>query len=146
MEAEPDALDEATLIAEIVTEAEAGIVAGAVYKPVAEIVPEVAFPAAIPFTSHVTLWFEALLTMAVNCVLAPSRTLEAPATLTVTVWLMGVPVVPLEQPVRETSITAEASTKLAQVRRSGAFIGPSTLMPIFTATMRAPTVSGRHSE
>ena len=144
VEAEPDALEDATLIAEIVTVAEAGIVAGAVYKPVVAIVPDAAFPATTPFTSHVTFWFVVLLTVAINLVLAPSRTLEAPATLTVTFGLVEVPVVPLEQPVKNPSNVAEASKKPTRTRRSGVFMGPSTLTPISAATSRAPIVSGRH--
>ena len=45
----------------------AGGVAGAVYKPLEEIVPTVAFPPAIPFTFQVTAVLEVPLTVAVNC-------------------------------------------------------------------------------
>jgi hypothetical protein len=46
----------------------AGTEAGAVYSPLALIVPTVAFPPTTPFTLHVTPRFwESLFTVAVNC-------------------------------------------------------------------------------
>jgi hypothetical protein len=44
-----------------------GIVLGAVYKPLGEIVPAVALPPATPPANHVTLLFEAPVTVAWNC-------------------------------------------------------------------------------
>jgi hypothetical protein len=57
----------ATLVAAIVTVAGEGKPAGAVYSPVDEIVPTVEFPPAVPFTVHVTLVFDELVTFAANC-------------------------------------------------------------------------------
>jgi hypothetical protein len=44
-----------------------GIALGAVYKPLGEIVPAVALPPAIPPANHVTLLFDAPVTIAWNC-------------------------------------------------------------------------------
>jgi hypothetical protein len=53
-------------IAAMVTAAGEGTAAGAVYKPVASIVPCVGSPPVIPFTCHVTAVLELLATEAVN--------------------------------------------------------------------------------
>ena len=50
-----------------VTVAEFGTVAGAVYIPVEEIVPCMASPPVVPFTSQITAAFAVLETTAVNC-------------------------------------------------------------------------------
>jgi len=52
--------------AAIVTASGEGISRGAVYRPVASIVPCVASPPVVPFTCHVTAGLEALATAAVN--------------------------------------------------------------------------------
>ncbi|MFY9731706.1 MAG: hypothetical protein WB723_19450 [Candidatus Acidiferrales bacterium] len=44
-----------------------GMVLGAVYKPLGEIVPTLAFPPATPFANHVTLLFVVPVTVAWNC-------------------------------------------------------------------------------
>jgi hypothetical protein len=64
----------ATLVPAIVTVAGEGKPAGAVYSPVDEIVPVVEFPPAVPFTDHVTLVLDELLTLAVNCCVPDSWT------------------------------------------------------------------------
>lgn len=63
MVAEALFVESAALVAVTVTEAGSGRVAGAVYRPEALIVPEVASPLSDQFTAV----FEALLTVAVNC-------------------------------------------------------------------------------
>ncbi len=56
--------DSALLEAVTVTLADTGIVTGAVYKPAEEIVPALAFPPETPPANHVTLVFEAPVTLA----------------------------------------------------------------------------------
>jgi hypothetical protein len=56
----------ATLWAVTVTPPE-GTAAGAVYIPAEDMVPNVAFPPAAPFTSHVTELFVVPETVALNC-------------------------------------------------------------------------------
>ena len=72
------------LTAEIVTVFGFGTDAGDVYNPVAEIVPVAVAPPVIPFTCHVTAWLAAFATVAVNCVVVPTRVDVFPATPTVT--------------------------------------------------------------
>jgi hypothetical protein len=50
------------------------VCAGAVYRPVAMIVPVVEFPPATPSTDQVTAGFVLFATVAVNCVVAPTTT------------------------------------------------------------------------
>jgi hypothetical protein len=57
----------ALLDAVTVTVGGEGIALGAVYKPLEEIVPSVAFPPATPPANHVTLLFEVPVTIAWNC-------------------------------------------------------------------------------
>jgi hypothetical protein len=59
--------DSALLEAVTVTLADAGILTGAVYKPAEEIVPALTFPPTTPPANHVTLVFEAPVTLARNC-------------------------------------------------------------------------------
>src|SRR5882672_7710979 len=54
--------------------APAGTVAGAVYRPLALIVPTVALPPGTVFTCHVTVVFVAFVTVAVNCCIRPVTT------------------------------------------------------------------------
>jgi hypothetical protein len=75
-----------------------GSVAGGVYRPVAEIVPVAAAPPLTPFTSHVTAVLVLLVTVAVNCVVPPSRVWLAPLTAIWGVAPEPEPAVPLEQP------------------------------------------------
>src|SRR5215831_18001745 len=65
--AEPERLVSALDVA-VTVRLEAGTEAGAVYSPLALIVPTVAFPPTTPFTLQVTPRFwESLFTVAVNC-------------------------------------------------------------------------------
>ena len=66
-------------------EAEIGKLAGAVYRPVASIVPSVAFPPATPFTPHVTAVLVVFVTITVNCCVAPTRTGTFPPGDTLTI-------------------------------------------------------------
>ena len=65
----------ATEIAFTVTGFDAGTVAGAVYKPVALIVPTVEFPPVTLFTCDVTAVLEVFATVVVNCFVKPACTL-----------------------------------------------------------------------
>src|ERR1700730_1951632 len=82
----------------IVTCAGVGTDPGAVYSPVAEIVP-----LALPATLHFTAWFDVSVTAAVNCSVAPVTTLTA---VGVTLTEMTLPAVPLLHPARK--ITRDA--------------------------------------
>ena len=76
----------AAAIAVMVTPAGLGIVAGAVYEPIAEIVPVVEFPPATPFTCQVTLAFTLPTTEAWKVWDVPVGTIaDAGVTATVTV-------------------------------------------------------------
>jgi hypothetical protein len=75
--------DAAELTAEIVTVLGDGTLAGAVYKPVAEITPVAAEPPAAPLTCQLTALLLAPETVAVNCAVLPTRTWLAPATTTI---------------------------------------------------------------
>src|ERR1700733_5466002 len=79
-----DTVGAATLIAAIVTVGDEGIVAGAVYRPVAEIVPSWALPAAVWFTVQLTVWLVEPLTVAENSEVEPRVTVADPLTDTVT--------------------------------------------------------------
>jgi hypothetical protein len=71
----PDLVRSATLVAAIVTVAGEGKLDGAVYNPLAEILPLVRLPPATPFTDQVTLVSEFVLaTAAANCIVPASRT------------------------------------------------------------------------
>ena len=82
--AEPEAAGFATETAVTVTVAGLGMVLGAVYSPVALMVPTVALPPATPFTCQVTAVFVVPETVAVNWSVAPGLTVEE-AAVTVTV-------------------------------------------------------------
>jgi hypothetical protein len=74
-DAEAELVGSATLMAAIVTVAGEGTIAGAVYNPLAEILPLVEVPPATPFTDQVTLVSEfVLVTAAVNCIVPANRT------------------------------------------------------------------------
>jgi hypothetical protein len=72
--ADPVSAGAATLTAVIDTGFAAGIVAGGVYKPAAEIVPTAAEPPLTPFTCHVTALLVSPVTVAVNWAVDPSLT------------------------------------------------------------------------
>ena len=82
----------ATLVAVTVTVFGDGAVAGAVYKPLAEIVPHAGPAQPAPVTVHVTAVLELPVTVALNCCALPACTLgfsgemlTATGTLTVTI-------------------------------------------------------------
>jgi hypothetical protein len=90
--ADPDLVVSATETAVTVTAAGLGTAAGAVYSPVALIVPTVAFPPVTPFTCHITLVFAAYATLAVNCCVWPVCTIAVPGeTSTVTAFVVEFP-------------------------------------------------------
>ena len=65
--ADPVALLSVVLEAVTVMVGGEGIALGAVYKPLGETVPTLAFPPATPFANHVTLLFDVPVTVAWNC-------------------------------------------------------------------------------
>ena len=71
----------AALAALTVTCAGLGSFAGAVYRPVAEIVPAVAFPPTTPFTAQATVVLLELPTVAVNCCVCVIVTEAAPGAI-----------------------------------------------------------------
>jgi hypothetical protein len=64
---EPDLVESACETLVTVTGFGLGGVAGALYKPFAEIVPTVEFPPAMLFTAQLTAVFDVPVTVAVNC-------------------------------------------------------------------------------
>jgi hypothetical protein len=68
----------------MVTDEDAGITAGALYSPLAEMVPDAEFPPGTPFTLHITCVLLLPETTAVYCALAPSVMLFAPVRVRVT--------------------------------------------------------------
>lgn len=70
----PNWLGAATEVALTVTAAGFGGAGGAVYNPVAEIVPQVSPLQPAPETLQVTAWFVAPLTVALNCTFPPAET------------------------------------------------------------------------
>jgi hypothetical protein len=70
-----DLLVSALLVALTVTFDGEGTIFGALYSPPVLTVPNVEFPPVTPFTFHVTEVFVVLVTLAVNCLVAVTRTL-----------------------------------------------------------------------
>jgi hypothetical protein len=103
------AVADAALTAETVTEVVVGMAAGAVYKPLDEIVPVALDPPATPFTSQTTAALELPLTTAVNCVVPLRRTEDAPLTATITEGELPEPVDPPEQPARNAKAKSAAA-------------------------------------
>jgi hypothetical protein len=81
----------ATLTAVIVTGFVAGIVAGGVYNPAAEIVPTALEPPVIPFTCQVTAVLVSFVTVAVNWAVDPSLTWLPLLTVTCACGALGGP-------------------------------------------------------
>src|ERR1035441_2765328 len=79
----PTAEGEAALAACTVTIAPVGGTAGAVYRPLGFTRPTVVFPPGAPLTLQFTSWVVALVTVAVNCFVAPLATVAVDG-LTVT--------------------------------------------------------------
>ena len=69
----PELAEEAALVAVIVTVLVVGATAGAVYNPVAEMVPVRLDPPNVPFTCQVTEWLVVPETVAANCTVLPAR-------------------------------------------------------------------------
>lgn len=86
--AEPLADVSAWLVAVTVTPAGDGIICGAAYMPVAEIVPTLELPPAIPLTLQETPVFDVPVTLAANCCVCP-RITEAVEGVTLTVTFGG---------------------------------------------------------
>jgi hypothetical protein len=74
-EALADFVVSAALIAVTENVAGEGTLPGALYSPLVLMVPNVEFPPVTPFTFHVTDLFVVLVTVAVNCLDFPTRTL-----------------------------------------------------------------------
>ncbi|MFQ5329106.1 MAG: hypothetical protein ACE5D4_03850, partial [Thermodesulfobacteriota bacterium] len=74
-DAVPAVVPSASLTALIVTVAGEGALAGAVYRPVASIVPTVALPPATPLTCQVTVVVAEPVTVSENCFVLPTSTL-----------------------------------------------------------------------
>ncbi len=108
-------VESALATAVTVTVALLGIVAGAVYTPPAVIVPFVAFPPTILFTSHVTAVLLVLLTVAVNVCVAPNCTVAVVGAI----WIVTPPPPPppplftLEHPARAPHTNATAIANLS---------------------------------
>jgi hypothetical protein len=76
-----DTVGAATLVAVIVMFGDCGALAGATYRPFAEIEPAAALPPATPFTLQVTVLSELPLTVAAYCDLPPSITVLGPVSV-----------------------------------------------------------------
>ena len=116
----------ATLVARMVTATGEGRICGAVYSPVALIVPTVELPPVMPFTLHVTVVFVVLVTDAVNGCVAPSSTFCVPgATETATAGGGGVTVPPPPPPPHAESrpTSARVTTTHAAWRLALRFLG-----------------------
>jgi hypothetical protein len=87
----------------------AGVVVGAEYKPLVEIVPSAVLPPVTPFTIHVTAWLVVPVTTAEYWPVCPKTTLAGPLTATeigTTVTLME-PVVVLDKTLTAVIVTTE---------------------------------------
>src|ERR1039458_9453269 len=85
--ADADLVESAVLVAVTATLLGLGTVAGAGYKPLAEIVPTGGLAPAMPFTLHVTAVFVVPVTVAVNCCAPPVATVaDDGETLTCTLF------------------------------------------------------------
>jgi hypothetical protein len=87
-----------------VTTADEGMLAGAAYRPLADMVPVLALPPAVPFTCQVTLVLLAFATVAANVLLDPTGTL-ADVGVTDTATAAGVILLPPPPPPQATSAT-----------------------------------------
>jgi hypothetical protein len=89
-----------------------GIAFGAMYKPLGEIVPALALPPAMPFANHVTLLFDAPVTVAWNCCVWPRDRLTCVGCKTM-VTMVG----PLEVVPAQPGISMAAMQKMASRSR-----------------------------
>jgi len=88
--ADPESAEFAAETAATVTVAGLGMELGAVYNPVALIVPTVALPPDIPFTCHVTAVFVVPVTLAMNCFVPPGLTVAEAGVTVTTIGVGGV--------------------------------------------------------
>jgi hypothetical protein len=117
-EADPESAVLAAETAFTVTVAGLGIVLGAVYNPVAVIVPTVALPPVVPFTCQVTAVFVVPVTVSMNCLLAPGLTVvEAGVTVTVIGGGGGV-LLPPPQELRNRKLARPGMRRTARRMRS----------------------------
>ena len=119
------AVESATLVALTLTAPPAGRIAGAVYSPLPEIVPAVAFPPATPFTAQVTPVFELPVTLAANCCVCPRNAVALPGWI-VTVIVGGGggggefrPLVPAHAPSANVAASATSATAFTGGGKSG---------------------------
>jgi hypothetical protein len=111
-----DLVVSATEVALIAKVAGVGTAEGAVYSPLAEIVPKVALPLAIPFTCQVTAVFVAPVTVAVNCAESPSLTVaEVGAILTLTTCTVTVALADFVPSATEVAVTVTVKVLVADV-------------------------------
>jgi len=90
-----------------------GSTVGALYSPLAEMVPVVLLPPVTPFTCHVTVWFAAFETVAENCAVVRRRVVEGPETLTVIDGGVLTPFTPPEQPTIATKLATNTNERRA---------------------------------
>jgi hypothetical protein len=113
--AEPESTVFAEETAVTVTVAGLGITLGAVYSPLAFIVPTVELPPAVPFTCQVTVVFAVPVTVPKNCFVAPGLTVTD-AGVTVTV-ICGGGVLPPPQEVRNKILARLGIRRIARRMR-----------------------------
>jgi len=125
-------------------------------------VPVAEEPPFTPLTCQVTALLEALVTVAVNCVVLPRRVWPAPATLTVetfvlelggveVIWLV-VLVTPTEHPVRKSTRQAASGAKLVCLRARVCVFGrgdssrPGMEFSVISGLMDGHTDAPAHSD
>jgi len=133
------AVASATLVALTLTALPAGRIAGAVYSPLPEIVPAVAFPPGTPLTAHVTPMFELPVTVAANCCVCPRNSVALPG------WIVTViaggggggadprPLVPVHPVIAKIAGSAASASRTRTPRRSG----PPPLRLVHRARLRS---------
>lgn len=114
-EADPESAALAAETAVTVTVEGLGIVLGAVYNPLAVIVPTVALPPAVPFTCQVTAVFVVPVTVSMNCLVAPGLTV---AEAGVTVTVIGGVLLPPPQEIRKSKLARLGMRETARRMRS----------------------------
>jgi hypothetical protein len=121
--AEPVAVLSALLVAVTLMVGGEGMALGAVYKPLGEIVPVLAFPPATPPANHVTLLFEVPVTVAWNCCDWFRGTLACAGSKT-TVTTEG----PVEVTPAQLGIAMAAAQKITSLRRLGGRLDRSNVV------------------
>ena len=89
------------------------MVCGAVYRPVALIVPKVELPPGRPSTNQFTLWLEFPVTVAVNCCVAPPNTFTLEGVTTMKIPALG------------PTVTAELATALLSAMLVAVMVTPA---------------------